>query len=51
MVDIYKAVRRNSEITVESTKMMVFNSFTAANNYNILGRECPNGCHVFLPTN
>ena len=34
MVDIYKAVKRNSEITVESTKMMVFNLFTAANMYN-----------------
>ena len=33
MVDIYKDVKRNSGITVESTKMMVFNSFTAANNY------------------
>ena len=32
MVYIYKAVKRNSEITEH--KMMVINSFTAANIYN-----------------
>ena len=30
--------------------MMIFNSFTVANDYNF-GAQWPNGCRVFLPTN
>ena len=29
--------------------MMIFNSFTAANDY-YFGKQWPNGRHVFLPT-
>ena len=31
--------------------MMIFNSVTVANDYNLAGAQWPNGCRVFLPTN